>query len=556
MAFPVPLRAPLRRAALALLWAFGMAVVAAGAPALAQAPAGTPLAAASVHAAPGLTCKLHSASGAASAGIPVYSASDGYVRFYALKAKAGDAAARYTLDCVDEAGKASAYPVDLSSDDAFVARPLDLSKEPGTDRPALKGDPSSYTDEQLIQGGYGPRPDRATEPDAYARWLEAAQLPGRILAARHPDPHTHGVTATPGEGGGAFWVGSVLTGAPSYVAVEATFNVPQYIAGGDQTNQTYVSIWDGVGGYGQNGLIQAGVDMYTTSPTVGAYGTFREYAGGDPDNNTHNGVPYGGNFTPNAGDKIYSVSWYCDSKGNKNINGGYGCTHMQDETSGAVFDCTSPNGSPCWSVKALPLCSVQPSNKLCFTLGLSAEFVMENEDGDTVPFTDFSPKITMSGSAYSSTTNKYSQKISNDPTITVLTDGTNLSTRMLISLGTTDQTYFEVEPGQPTYGFYCQGPLKTSDASPPLTRFIWASQGAGAQAPGPGQCAWPDRGPRGTEIKAGNSNEIRGYLNAETTLPSGKFMELGVFNDPAHDNEVVQPPKLVNPPFSANPAAP
>ena len=518
----------------------------------------TPFAPASVHAAPGLKCRLHPGADESSRSVLVYTDGDGYARFYAMKAKAGDAAAKATLDCVDAAGKSTSYDVDLASEETFAPRPLDLSKEPGTDRPALQGDPLRFTQEQLISSGYGLRPDHEKSPAAYARWLESASRPGRILDARHPSPHAHNVTDVLGEDG-SFWVGSVLSGAPNYISVEAVFNIPTAIAGGDQTASTNTSIWVEVGGNGVNGLIQAGVDMSTSSTVASPFGTWREYAGGDPDNNTRNGVAYGGTFTPSAGDQIFSQSWYCDSKGSLDLNGGYGCTHMVDMTSGAVFDCTSPNGSPCWSVKALPLCSVAPNNPLCFTLGQSAEFIFENEDGETVSFTDFTPKVTMSGSAYSSKTNSYSQTVSSDSNVILYTDGTNLSTRLIATLGSMDQTYFKIEQGQPSFGFYCQGPLKTARGAPPLTRFTWAAQGAGAGPPGQGECAWADRGPRGTEVKLGNINYISGYLNNFTNnLRPGNYMKLGVYNDPAADNDMVikEPPQSASPPFPSNPSPP
>ena len=51
---------------------------------------------------------------------------------------------------------------------------------------------------------------------------------------------------------------------------------------------------------------------------------------------------------------------------------------------------------------------------------------------------------------------------------------------------------------QTSYPLYCQGPLTKSAPTPPptgptTTPFIWASTGAGAQAPGAGECAWADR---------------------------------------------------------------
>ena len=508
---------------------------------------------ASVRALPGLQCQLHPAGSAPTEGIPVFTNRDGYARFQAVRATAGDAARRLTLDCKDSAGKSTSYAVDLASDDTFAPRPLDLSNEPGTDRPPLKGDPLSYTEAQLIEAGYGVRPDPEKNAAAYARWLDAASKPARLLGDNWPLLHRHNVT-TSSDG---LWVGSVLTGAPEYSLVEATFNVPKGIPGGDGTTDTVVSIWVGVGGgTGRVGLMQDGIDVWTT-PTTASYNSFQEYCCGDL-NQTH-----GGGFSPNPGDQLYAQSWYCDATGNRNINGGYGCAFLQDMTPPyGTLSCTSATGSPCASVKANVLCSTSPSTPNCFTLGPSAEFIIENDSPQAHPpstaFTDFTPKVTMAGSAFSTRTNNLSQTISDDPTITVLTDWTKDGTHILVALGTTDETYFWIEPRQPSYPLYCQGPLSTSPAPTPLTQFKWASQGAGAKSPGPGECAWADRGPRGTEIKAGNTNVISGYLNQVANLPAGKYMEIGVYRDASADNDMVvtQIVGLVSPPFSSSPTLP
>ena len=119
---------------------------------------------------------------------------DGYARFHAVRATASDAVQRLALDCTDSAGKSYSYSVDLTSDDTFAPRPLNLANERGTDRPALKGDPLSYSQSELIQAGYGLRPD-PTDTAAYARWLAAASTPGRMLESKrssstcaHPCP--------------------------------------------------------------------------------------------------------------------------------------------------------------------------------------------------------------------------------------------------------------------------------------------------------------------------------------------------------------------------------
>jgi hypothetical protein len=394
---------------------------------------------ASVRALPGLKCSIYPARSEPSKGLTVFTDDDGYARFHAVRAVVGDAVQRLTLDCTDSDGKLSTFSVDLTSSDTYEPRPLNLANERGIDRPALRGDPLSYTQLELIEAGYGLRPDPEKDPAAYSRWLSAALIPGRMLEIKRPSAHSHTVTKTQA----APWTGSALTGAPNYISTDATFNVPAAVPSGDETIGTEIAIWNGLGGFGTgSGLIQGGVNVATNS-TVASYGSWREYCCGDGDSNG-----YGGAFTPNPGDKIYSQEWYCDSKGRLNIGGGYGCTYLVDGNIGAILSCTSATGSPCWSVQALPLCSVSPGTPNCMTLGLAAEFVIENQTpqccSPATAFTDLASTVTMAGSAYSSTTNSYSQTISTDPIVNLLQDFTNTTSHMGISLGKTNQTYFAV----------------------------------------------------------------------------------------------------------------
>lgn len=505
--------------------------------------------AAAVHAAPGLQCMLVAPGTEASKGIPVATDDDGYARFHAVKG----AAEHLSLDCKDASGKASSFAVDLASTETFAPHPLDLAKEKGVDRPALQGDPQSFSQSELIERGYGLRPDRAKNPAAYERWLMAATKSGRMLEAKHPDLHSHGPTSQQAP----WWVGSVLTGEADYPVVEAVWNVPQAIPGGDATTTTEVAVWNGLGGFSTgSGLIQDGINLYTTS-SAASYGSWREYCCGDPNSNG-----YGGNFTPNPGDQIYSEAWYCDSKGNADIKGGYGCTYLQDLSTGAVFSCTSATGSPCWSVKALPLCSASPGTAGCMTLGKAAEFIIENQSpqvsGSSTAFTDFAGKLTMAGSAESTKTSQLSQTVGNDPAVHVLTDFTKTTSHIVVTLDAPDKTVFWMEPTQPSFPLYCQGPMKTSSSLEPQTQFKWAKDGAGTAAPGKGECAWADRGPREGEVKSGGVNVIYGFLNQLADLPDGKFAEIGVYRDPNVDNDLVvtQIVGFVAPPFSPKPVLP
>jgi Peptidase A4 family len=397
---------------------------------------------AAVKAEPNVKCKLHEEGREPGSGITVYTDADGYARFHAVRGGQGETE---RLTCTDEAGHTSSYPVDLSSEATFADRPRDLTREPGTDRPPLTGDPSSYTQAQLAQMGYGLRPDRNSP--AYADWLAAVTKPGRILLTKRLSELHHTVTPTTA----APWIGSVMTGAAPYDSIMATFQVPTAIPGADGTTMTAAAIWPGLGGFGTgSGLIQAGVEIQTTSTTA-SYLTWREYCCGDPDSNG-----YAGAFVPSPGDKILAQAWYCDANGQANLNGGFGCSYLYDFQSGAVFSCTTPRGSgsnppPCWSVRALPLCSVNPTAPNCMKLGLGAEFIVENESGQISPSADqfprFTPAMVMSGVANS--VSKNGVTVDNDPAVSLLRDFQHRPPHVLVSLPGLGATSFDEDPFLP-----------------------------------------------------------------------------------------------------------
>ena len=66
--------------------------------------------AASVHALPGLHCQLYPAGATPSSGVTVFTDDDGFARFHAVRAAAGDAVRQLILSCTDAEGKASTYP--------------------------------------------------------------------------------------------------------------------------------------------------------------------------------------------------------------------------------------------------------------------------------------------------------------------------------------------------------------------------------------------------------------------------------------------------------------
>src|ERR1700693_3138072 len=108
---------------------------------------------ASVRALPGLQCRLYAERSDPFKGLRVFTDDDGYAPFHAVPVSANAPVQRLTLDCKDSEAAPSTFSVDLTSDQTFEPRPLDIANERGTDRPALTGDPLSYSQSELIQAG-------------------------------------------------------------------------------------------------------------------------------------------------------------------------------------------------------------------------------------------------------------------------------------------------------------------------------------------------------------------------------------------------------------------
>jgi hypothetical protein len=165
---------------------------------------------------------------------------DGVARFSALRPSRSGDVAKLTLDCTDGQGHSKSYPVDLQDKDVFAPRPFDAVQAKLDTRQALTGDPLRYTVKELIDQGYGLRPDPKANPDGYARWLRAATMPTHLLRrsgagdALSPIPEIDdtipsasigeprsvdgGVTVgKSGFGGGStpawYWTGAILNGS-------------------------------------------------------------------------------------------------------------------------------------------------------------------------------------------------------------------------------------------------------------------------------------------------------------------------------------------------------
>jgi hypothetical protein len=391
-------------------------------------------------------------------------AADGVARFSALRPANPQDVAKLTLDCTDGQGLAHNYPVDLTRQDIFAPRPFDAVRARLDTRPALAGDPLSYSVQELIDRGYGLRPNPKANPTGYARWLRAATMPATLLQhsgaanVTQPTPEiddtlpsvsrngSHSANAGVTVGGsalcagnpaGCYWTGAILNGsyrpnsnpakATYYLANEGLFTLPTISeGGGDYAGPTEMSIWTGL-----DNVFQAIAFLWVTPSTAGALVVTQFHQPKSPSNPaTANGAS-DVTFTPVLGDTIFAEEWYCDANGNPVISGGYACTYMQDlnPSNNQAWVCDKANSTTCASTW------MAANDVAQGYVGEQAEYIVENDgpqDGNTYYWPDFiSTPITMDGSALvvigANTTDNLQQggdwvTVSTDPAVRQLND--------------------------------------------------------------------------------------------------------------------------------------
>jgi hypothetical protein len=408
---------------------------------------------ASVYVPAGNDCVLHPKDNPdTSQSISLRSDADGVARFLVVRPTLPGSVDQLALDCTDSYGNANTFLVDLRSEETFVQRPFDPSHANLAFRPGFAGDPLSFTQDELVEAGYGLRPDPTENPDGYRTWLAAVSVPAYKLRAaprassapRSSRPaapvnvsadntdsfEPEAVSLSPSN----YWTGALLSGSYkknatsaktySYAVNQAQFVVPTITPDVSSTKSTALTIWNGL-----DNVFQAIVDV-NASPTAGNYAIHRQ--------NFYNNLPKGTNideqgvdFTPNSGDKIVSEEWYCNALGHLKMGGGYGCSFMIDETQNIEWECDQSNSSDCESYP------IKPEFLANGALGQTAEFIIEDDTGEVggncpsktdcyKEWVDISP-VTMTGNALVVQGTKQTGKTvttSTDPAVSLLTDNT------------------------------------------------------------------------------------------------------------------------------------
>ncbi|MFT3924524.1 MAG: hypothetical protein QM778_18440 [Myxococcales bacterium] len=430
--------------------------------------------AAAVDALPNSDCTLHpQGDPSPEQSVPVMVDEDGVARFDALRATEADDVLYLDLDCRDQTGKTATYTVDLQSEATFTLRPRDDSKSTRPIRPALTGDPMAWSEEALIAGGYGLRPDPVQAPENFEKWLRSVSKPARAAAIHRVDgaPSFQSMSRSDDH----VWGGGILLGGAPYDAVSAEVVFAKAVPQGGTTKQIG-AYWAGIGGFGNNTLIQSGA-VINTSATAASYGVWREYCCGGTgykngaDNNFYAASP---------GDDILIQSWACNSKGAFDVNGGYGCFYMSDYTNDSFVSCTLPNGSggckdgvqdpksSTWCCPSLP----QPH---AFN-GNSAEFIYERPSGNGESSVVQSGRSRIFNTMAHSTSLKTWVDFSSDPNVQLRTLTTNDGNERVLKNGawTSKSEFVFKDPPAPS-AFGC-GILLTGQGLTP-GRSLWSCDG-------------------------------------------------------------------------------
>jgi hypothetical protein len=278
--------------------------------------------------------------------------SDGFVRFYPPPAAWG---VKLTLNCKVN-GQTVTYQIDLNDSSTFTREADLVGDEPPavTQRPALTGDLLKPSNAELLRGMYPPRPDPSVDSERYARWVERVTTPYEfttwkpvIAIGKHADPFRgHGSESTTNNATVPTWSGQIVapgdfnttTNPPTpyastteFVIYEAAMYAPPSSCA--QPYDCSAGLWGGLGGFkeGTGGLIQSGFwesgnwcpqdTCKPRSPFI-----FAQYASAS---NSLAAIPFSW-LNYSQGDTIYFLGWACDTNGNVDVSGPYGCFSFEN----------------------------------------------------------------------------------------------------------------------------------------------------------------------------------------------------------------------------------
>jgi hypothetical protein len=370
----------------------------------------------------GAQCSLHPQGNlAVDQALPVLADDAGVAHFSAVHAAPGDAVTVLSLDCEDDTGRSQTFDVDLTSAATFQPIPAPAAAAVLPTRPALAGNPMAYSQRELLDGGYGIRPDPTTSPRGYELWLKAVSVPGHLVTSKGMGTRFSAFSTQYS----LAWGGGILR-HDTFNTEVANFTTPTV----PFVDNSGMTIWGGMGGYTDKALLQDGVQIVILNGVQSIY-AWREYyfAGGLCPQPPASCDGYNDEqflFYVNAGDYIASETWPCDNQGNTNVAGGYGCFWIEDENTGMTADCHTPS-MPCPS---LP--------QLSPYVGGTAEAIVERNAG---ALSKFPSPLTITLEAYDTAGRNRNYANDDANTVHLVMRNSHKSTMVSVTTGKTDGTF-------------------------------------------------------------------------------------------------------------------
>jgi hypothetical protein len=317
----------------------------------------------------------------------LHAGADGEIRFYQPPDAWG---AQLTLECTLNSGEKTSALIDLNDRSTFKSEsPSELEPRIKGVRPALTGDMSNVSGDELRHLGYPPRPDPQKNPEKYAEWVKKVSKPVDVfdtvqVAELGPKATTFEGSSTVGPWTGFVQSGSGFTAVNGdfaanwgtfYEEYEAELLVPVNFG---CTSCSTSGIWAGIGGvqttflggFLSTSLIQSGF-FFQPRGTMMTIVPFIEFAPNRPIF-----LPTPGNQKFAGGDVFTIWGWAGDGNCNLNTSAANGCFWFEDDTNNWVIG---------GSVPAPPAGSTDQEGNPVNWVPTTAEFIAEKNSSGNNP---------------------------------------------------------------------------------------------------------------------------------------------------------------------------
>jgi hypothetical protein len=277
--------------------------------------------------------------------LKVFADDEGLARFYVAPA-AKSVAIHAAMKCEADS-KVMVHPIEIrvasSPSPSFPAPDASVPAPKGTVQPALEGDPMLFSELELMQRGYPPRPDPQSAPQSYAAWLRAVSSPMVRVSPRtvRRTDRVYGPAKNASDGSirmadatTSNWCGYVIDGyensfGPSpFNWVMGEWHVPVVVPEPGIITDTYSTEWIGLDGLdGSGDVVQDGTTqdvLHTPAWDLYTYNAWTEWFPQFP-----NVIP---TLFVSPGDDIFSEVWVGDPGGPRDANGHFGYFYIVNLT--------------------------------------------------------------------------------------------------------------------------------------------------------------------------------------------------------------------------------